>query len=109
MLAIEAGGIAALIVGTVAVARSSAFGGLRKISKITDILPGSDSAGSAGGSPDQPAPATADPSPAQNSAEPTHVHPVAQPDPASSPAQRLSRALVTRRQAPGQASGGDGG
>jgi hypothetical protein len=109
MLAIEAGGIAALIVGTVAVARSSAFGGLRKITKITDILPGSDSAGSAGGSPDQPAPASADPSPAQNSAEPTHVHPMAQPDPASSPAQRLSRALVTRRQAPGQASGGDGG
>ena len=31
MLAIEAGGIAALIVGVVMVARSSAFGGLRKI------------------------------------------------------------------------------
>ena len=31
MLAIEAGGIAALIVGVVAVARSSAFSGLRKI------------------------------------------------------------------------------
>src|SRR5580698_6713289 len=43
MLAIEAGGIAALIVGTVAVARSSAFTGLRKISKLTDvILPGSE-------------------------------------------------------------------
>jgi drug/metabolite transporter (DMT)-like permease len=36
-LAIEAGGIAALIVGVVAVARSSAFGGLRK---ITSHLPG---------------------------------------------------------------------
>jgi drug/metabolite transporter (DMT)-like permease len=35
-LAIEAGGIAALIVGVVMVARSSAFGGLRK---ITDVLP----------------------------------------------------------------------
>ena len=35
-LAIEAGGIAALIVGAVMVARSSAFGGLRK---ITDALP----------------------------------------------------------------------
>jgi len=35
MLAIEAGGIAALIVGVVAVARSSAFGGLRK---ITDAI-----------------------------------------------------------------------
>ncbi|HEX6520656.1 MAG TPA: DMT family transporter [Streptosporangiaceae bacterium] len=37
MLAIEAGGIAALIVGAVAVARSSAFGGLRK---IASHLPG---------------------------------------------------------------------
>src|SRR5487761_1257118 len=37
MLAIEAGGIAALIVGAVAVARSSAFSGLRK---ITSHLPG---------------------------------------------------------------------
>jgi hypothetical protein len=116
MLAIEAGGIAALIVGTVAVARSSAFSGLRKISKLTDvILPGAEPAGH---TPDRPASAPADPSPAQNSAEPTHVHPVAQPDPAASsvrrqsalsPAQRLSRAVVTRRQAPGQASGGDGG
>jgi hypothetical protein len=35
MLAIEAGGIAALIVGAVLVARSSAFGGLRK---ITDAI-----------------------------------------------------------------------
>jgi hypothetical protein len=35
MLAIEAGGIAALIVGVVLVARSSAFGGLRK---ITDVI-----------------------------------------------------------------------
>jgi hypothetical protein len=119
MLAIEAGGIAALIVGTVAVARSSAFSGLRKISKLTDvILPGSEPAEAVGDTPDQPASAPADASPAQNSAEPTHVHPVAQPDPAASsvrrqpalsPAQRLPRAVVTRRQAPGQASGGDGG
>jgi drug/metabolite transporter (DMT)-like permease len=35
MLAIEVGGIAALILGVVAVARSSAFGGLRK---ITDVI-----------------------------------------------------------------------
>ena len=34
MLAIEAGGIAALIVGVVLVARSSAFGGLRKIPHV---------------------------------------------------------------------------
>jgi drug/metabolite transporter (DMT)-like permease len=40
-LAIEAGGIVALIVGVVMVARSSAFAGLRK---ITVILPGTDTA-----------------------------------------------------------------
>jgi drug/metabolite transporter (DMT)-like permease len=34
MLAIEAGGIAALIIGVVAVARSSAFSGLRKITEV---------------------------------------------------------------------------
>jgi hypothetical protein len=34
MLAIEAGGIAALIIGVVAVARSSAFTGLRKITEV---------------------------------------------------------------------------
>ena len=45
MLAIEAGGIAALIVGVVAVARSSAFGGLRK---ITDVIR-PDAAGPTGG------------------------------------------------------------
>jgi drug/metabolite transporter (DMT)-like permease len=49
LLAIEASGIAALIVGVIAVARSSAFSGLRKVTKITDllpdhILPGQDSA-----------------------------------------------------------------
>ena len=38
MLAIEAGGIAALIVGVIAVARSSAFSGLRKITDV--ITPG---------------------------------------------------------------------
>ena len=43
LLAIEAGGIAALIVGVIAVARSSAFSGLRHITDV--IKPGSDSAG----------------------------------------------------------------
>ena len=37
LLAIEAGGIAALIIGVIAVARSSAFSGLRK---ITDVITG---------------------------------------------------------------------
>jgi drug/metabolite transporter (DMT)-like permease len=62
LLAIEAGGLAALIIGVVAVARSSAFSGLRKITdvkkiadvtkiadvrKIADVIrPGSDSADS---------------------------------------------------------------
>jgi hypothetical protein len=42
MLAIEAGGIAALIVGVVAVARSSAFSSLRRIPHV--IRPGSEEA-----------------------------------------------------------------
>jgi hypothetical protein len=40
LLAIEAGGIAALIVGVIAVARSSAFSGLRKITDA--IKPGAE-------------------------------------------------------------------
>jgi drug/metabolite transporter (DMT)-like permease len=51
MLAIQAGGIAALIIGVVAVARSSAFGGLRKITGA--IRPGPESASP--GTPDGPA------------------------------------------------------
>ena len=51
LLAIEAGGIAALIVGVIAVARSSAFSGLRKITVV--ITPGSHGAGSR--TPDEPA------------------------------------------------------
>jgi drug/metabolite transporter (DMT)-like permease len=43
LLAIEAGGVAALIVGVIAVARSSAFSGLRKITDA--IRPGTDGAG----------------------------------------------------------------
>jgi drug/metabolite transporter (DMT)-like permease len=62
MLAIEAGGIAALIVGVVAVARSSAFSGLRHITDV--IRPGSDATDarppdphpSVNGSPDGPRP-----------------------------------------------------
>jgi drug/metabolite transporter (DMT)-like permease len=48
MLAIEAGGIAALIVGVIAVARSSAFSGLRKITDV--ITPGAH--GADGSTPD---------------------------------------------------------
>ncbi len=51
LLAIEAGGIAALIVGVVAVARSSAFGGLRKIPHV--ITPHATPAEAAGRRPDE--------------------------------------------------------
>ena len=50
LLAIEAGGIAALIVGVIAVARSSAFSGLRHITGV--IRPGSEAGGARG--PDGP-------------------------------------------------------
>jgi drug/metabolite transporter (DMT)-like permease len=63
LLAIEAGGIAALIIGVIAVARSSAFSGLQKITnvrKITDaIRPGSDAGGAR--TPDGPPAAPARP------------------------------------------------
>jgi drug/metabolite transporter (DMT)-like permease len=51
LLAIEAAGIALMIVGVIAVARSSAFSGLRKITDV--ITPGSHGAGSR--APDEPA------------------------------------------------------
>jgi drug/metabolite transporter (DMT)-like permease len=63
LLAIEAGGIVALIVGVIVVARSPAFSGLRKITDV--IRPGSESAGvrglegtepEASGSPNHTAP-----------------------------------------------------
>ena len=53
LLAIEAGGIAALIVGVVLVARSSAFGGLRKIPHV--ITPHATPAEAAGRRPDDSA------------------------------------------------------
>ena len=51
MLAVEAGGIALLIIGVIAVARSSAFSGLRKITDV--ITPGSHGGGAR--TPDGPA------------------------------------------------------
>jgi drug/metabolite transporter (DMT)-like permease len=71
MLAIEAGGLAALIVGAVAVARSSAFGALRS---IAGHLPGVPEAGPSSSSPSSS-------SPSSSSAERVH-------DPASGPAER---------------------
>ena len=56
LLAIEAAGIASLIIGVIAVARSSALSGLRKITDV--IRPGTDSGGPQGprpaGRPDAP-------------------------------------------------------
>jgi drug/metabolite transporter (DMT)-like permease len=84
-LAIEAGGIFALIVGAVMVARSTAFGGLRK---ITDAI--------------KPEPVL----PAGQPEAPLHTAP--------SPAQPVRRELLTlhrafRRRVHGPASGGEGG
>jgi drug/metabolite transporter (DMT)-like permease len=62
LLAIEAGGIALLIIGVIAVARSSAFSRLRKITEV--ITPGSHGAGSR--TPDGPAvPPSGDGSPSR--------------------------------------------
>ena len=65
MLAIEAGGIAALIVGTVMVARSSAFGALHKITDA--IRPGPEHAHRPGREPTRH---QADPGPPDGPAEP---------------------------------------
>ncbi len=62
MLAVEAGGIAALIVGVIAVARSSAFSGLRKITDvITPGAHGADSRTPDSRTPDSRAPRTGTP------------------------------------------------
>jgi hypothetical protein len=71
-LAIEAGGIATLIVGVVAVARSSAFGGLRKITDV--ITPHGSSEGSAGRH-DGPAPRHDGPAPRHDGPAPRHDGP----------------------------------
>jgi hypothetical protein len=96
-LAIETGGIAALIVGVVMVASSSAFSGLRKITDV--IRPGSESA--------EPEPPHA--TPARPPAEPRSRN-SAELRPARTLADRRGwRSLAARRQVHGQASGGEGG
>ena len=70
LLAIEAGGIAALIIGVIAVARSSAFSGLRKITDV--IRPGSDTGGAE-------TPDSRRPRPARTAARPARAHPAANP------------------------------
>jgi drug/metabolite transporter (DMT)-like permease len=93
MLAIEAGGIAALIVGVVAVARSSAFSGLHKITDV--IRPGAeaDDHPVAGAPTLRPTPDTS----------PNGKHP---PGPKGSEARKLSRP-AHRRQVHDSPSGGD--
>ena len=103
LLAIEAGGIAALIVGVIAVARSSAFSGLRKITKITEhILPGQDS----------PAPGTpGSPDGTPDGQRPANILPFkARSGPADhQPPDRSARRAARGRQVHGPASGGEGG
>jgi drug/metabolite transporter (DMT)-like permease len=90
-LAIEAGGIAALIVGVVAVAQSSAFSGLHKITDV--IRPGAEA-------DDHPAPRpTLDTSP-------NGKHPPAPKRSKGSEARKLSRP-AHRRQVHDSPSGGD--
>jgi drug/metabolite transporter (DMT)-like permease len=105
MLAIEAGGIAALVVGVVAVARSSAFSGLRKITDV--IRPGSEGVGPR----TTPDGAAARSRPTRHRS-PRHGSPngsvaAAAPDGSFPVARKLSRP-AHRRQAHDSASGGDG-
>ena len=104
MLAIEAGGIAALIVGVIAVARSSAFSGLRK---ITDVIPGPDGAdirlrmsAPAAGRPAEPL----TPPPPAGAADAAPVNGMSRDAPA---ARKFSRP-AHRRQVHDSPSGGDG-
>jgi hypothetical protein len=100
MLAIEAGGIAALIVGVIAVARSSAFSGLRKVTGV--ITPGSHRDPRI---PDQPgAHRSRIRTPRRRSADAAPVNGVFRDDP---PARKVSRP-AHRRQVHESPSGGDG-
>jgi drug/metabolite transporter (DMT)-like permease len=82
MLALEAGGIAALIIGVVAVARSSAFSGLRKVTRATRPEPGADGRKTPRGTPG--------PRPLDGSADPSRRAPL-RPRSAARPSHRLSR------------------
>ena len=98
LLAIEAAGIALMIVGVIAVARSSAFSGLRKITDV--IRPGSDTAGSrTPDAPDAQKPSRSSPRHGSaNGSAPDGWFPVA---------RRFSRP-AHRRQVHDSASGGEG-
>jgi hypothetical protein len=79
-LAIEAGGIAALIVGVVMVARSSAFGRLRKFTEVILPIPGT------GQADQEQAPAHTTPTGDPGDSAAPHVIPSARPDLRQSPA-----------------------
>jgi drug/metabolite transporter (DMT)-like permease len=110
-LAIEAGGIAALIVGVVMVARSSAFSGLRKVTDVIEVIkPHGDDAGR---HHDAPHTTPADlnggrPNPDLNGGRPDPDRNGRRPDPAG----RLDTARarrMSRRPLHGPASGEEGG
>ena len=114
MLAIEAGGIAALIVGVIAVARASAFSGLRKITDvrkittdvrhITDVIrPGSDAGPD---TPSTPGPDQNPPDKPLPSVEGANGVTPGRP-PGSPVAPKFSRPLH-RHRIQDSASGGDG-
>jgi drug/metabolite transporter (DMT)-like permease len=98
LLAIEAAGVALLIVGVVAVARSSAFSGLRKITDV--IRPGSDA-----GPPHPPGPPDAQ-KPRENSPRRGSANGSA-PEGRFPVARRFSRP-AHRRQVHDSTSGGEG-
>jgi len=104
LLAIEAGGIAALIVGVIAVARSSAFSGLRK---ITDVIRPGPEAGDAH-TPDGPADhPPRDRSPRRKSSKESAATPVNGVS-RDGPAARKFFRPTHRRQVYDSPSGGDG-
>jgi hypothetical protein len=105
MLAIEAGGIAALIVGVIAVARSSAFSGLHKITEV--IKPGLDGADSR--TPDGPDPdgSPRRSTPRRSASEALSAAPVNGISPDLPAARKFSRP-AHQGQVHGPASGGDG-
>jgi drug/metabolite transporter (DMT)-like permease len=112
MLAVEAVGIALLIIGVIAVARSSAFSGLRKITEV--ITPGSHGAGSR--APDDPAvhpPGDGSPGRARRRRSPGGSEGGAFSAPVNgtacdSPVSRKFSRYARRRRLHDSASGGDG-
>jgi drug/metabolite transporter (DMT)-like permease len=107
LLAIEAGGIAALIIGVIAVARSSAFSGLRHITDV--IRPGSDSTAPRtpdGNTPDRPPGPTPPGGPADRTSPGNSVRRNAHRGLAY---RRHSGTSAHRQQLHDPASGGEGG